>query len=87
MVAGQPAQGLSMWVNSVRFSSPNGLPFHPRMSLGCKPHPQSMGILEMLNLFTQAERKQPGKSVLSKSHKALQSRVEMNIGLALHSCG
>lgn len=58
---------------SVRFSSPNRFPFHPRMLLGCSPHQQSVGMLEMLKLFTCAKRKQPGKSGLDKSHRALQS--------------
>lgn len=58
---------------------------NPRL-LGCHPHQQSIDILKMLTLFTQAKCKQPGKSVLYKSHKVFQSQVAMNIGLALHSC-
>lgn len=42
-----------------------------------------MDRLEMLTLFTRAQRNRPGKSVLYKSYKAFQSQVEMNIGLAL----
>lgn len=35
---------------------------------------QSLGILKMQTLFTQAKQKQPGKSVLCKSHRHLKAK-------------
>lgn len=66
-------------------STPEYWSSDPRL-LGRHPHQQSMGTVKMLMLFTQAKWKQPGKSVLYKSHKVFQSQVAMHIGLAFHSC-